>query len=1547
MLSPSLLGAHCGPGPTASQVSSDVSKNASVIPGSSDRKASPAQQCDKEIEDSILAEDSQMKCPRTAQSNDTPGAVNTIPGGSDGAIEKQSLKAGQVKRFTKPATSLESVVDDTGYSFQAAPSFSRDQFSGPQAKPYVPTVQDERQPKRNISAAQNSGVDFIVSDPQTMGVDETTHLTTEPVAGQPAPVSMKNVVEHLPSDSFTRPRSLSSPKCINKAPEPREEALAPGVSRYFSGYGSSEARNTSQPLSGPGLQPNNTEDHDRHPNFSAGSPLQHTEQCSKAQSIHRDDHLHSIEQQTPSIPETNSRSLEIATTSTKFRNSGASTEHSDRLTRGRVDHSPRGYKPDVQLHHSPGRMRFPQNCQDTPAPPEAAMADLALPSARKMKNVDHDSRRSGHAHQTSRPVCSIKPSSPSAYSAMSKDSNTSRRRDSAVEKSKYRSDSRAEMQKTFAEWTARLEDSERKEKKLSAKLQLQAALMTGKCDTIERKEAEVAAMRERIEVGKRQLIKCGRERDSIATDYDQLHADTQDLQQKYKQVQAEVKEMQCKKAQADEEVQRLKNEIEEHKSRVDEILAAVSSRGQELQRRDEVINGLTAALKGHFDELEAALRTTNTSQVDLRHSMTQVQESIQNQLSTQLEGHCSREADMRQELIEMAEEKTQCATLLDVRYRQLKEVELSHEKKTEEAQGLRLQIASLESTANQEATMADDIAELRQALSNKDAQSTILQQQIQDINVTHQNEIALLKKNMELEISGLQEEANVKTLKICDMENQLRDQTEMRQKDTGDIKERLTSIYESLRQKGEEPLRSVVSDTIDVAIQTECHGTTNSGRDVVFEDTIVVRSDVRKEPDESPGQIPILEQDATAETVRLRRDLVDAEQRIANLTHRLKSPSQSPMDNNALNRLKQTNNELLVAKRQLRILEERAVDVEGMNEQFQTMLAIQRVLHHTHQSCLAETEAAETRMSNTVGPAPARQFDLESVSLAHSKPRGDEQNGFQHNRDNDVSPTAVVVQLREKRIVLRTPSQSEAGEALQKVSNVEERTQRRVMGPTKSILRRRPTTDSKVFEPISGGPFKFTPAIKKSGLPSGLRAYDQPVVGHVRSCDYVAENRAVTRSLQSSVLGRHAIFRESGLLSPIDRQRRELQAPGPSLQAIKGKRPGQFESVTESKKPRVDDDIEDVTEAEEVSRRDGFPADPSKIYLSGGASSGVNTLLNVICAGPKTGVLVPIPQYPLYTASLAVLNATCVPYYLDEAAGWGTDLDTIRTAHAKAKEAGTDVRALVVINPGNPTGASLPEDNIRAILDFAREENLVVLADEVYQTNVFEGRFYSFKQVLRALQSENKDGKFDHQELASLHSVSKGMVGECGHRGGYFELVGFAPEVEAEIYKFVSITLCAPVVGQCMVELMVRPPVAGEPSYELYDREYSRIFNGLRERAVALHKAFADMEGSEEYRAKLAKGDKDLPFDQVISANIGNPQQLDQKPITFFRQVLSLMENPLLLEHKDVLTNQLGYKTDVIERAEWLLSKVGSVGAYSASAGVPAIKESIANNVSP
>ncbi|KAI9877641.1 MAG: hypothetical protein M1830_003223 [Pleopsidium flavum] len=262
-----------------------------------------------------------------------------------------------------------------------------------------------------------------------------------------------------------------------------------------------------------------------------------------------------------------------------------------------------------------------------------------------------------------------------------------------------------------------------------------------------------------------------------------------------------------------------------------------------------------------------------------------------------------------------------------------------------------------------------------------------------------------------------------------------------------------------------------------------------------------------------------------------------------------------------------------------------------------------------------------------------------------------------------------------------------------------------------------------------------------------------------------------------------------------------------------------------------------------IEKRDGYPADPTNIFLSAGASSGVNTLMHIICSKPETGVLVPIPQYPLYTATLSILNARCVPYYLDESKAWGTDMSAIKNAMKKAKSEGTDVRAIVIINPGNPTGASLSAEDVKSVLSFAAEEKLVVLADEVYQTNIFKGKFNSFKKALRDLQKEHPDGKFDNLELASLNSVSKGMVGECGHRGGYFEFVGFDPEVAAQIYKFVSISLCAPVIGQCLVEMMVNPPVEGDPSYPLYKQEYDGIFQGLQKRATALFEAFKQMEG--------------------------------------------------------------------------------------------------------
>jgi len=103
---------------------------------------------------------------------------------------------------------------------------------------------------------------------------------------------------------------------------------------------------------------------------------------------------------------------------------------------------------------------------------------------------------------------------------------------------------------------------------------------------------------------------------------------------------------------------------------------------------------------------------------------------------------------------------------------------------------------------------------------------------------------------------------------------------------------------------------------------------------------------------------------------------------------------------------------------------------------------------------------------------------------------------------------------------------------------------------------------------------------------------------------------------------------------------------------------------------------------------------------------------------------------------------------------------------------------------------------------------------------------------------------------------------------------------------------------------------------------------------------------SEEYRAALASGEgKNLPFDTVIAANIGNPQQLDQKPISFFRQVVSILENPQLLDHEKIFVESLGYKSDVFERARTLLKEIKSVGAYSQSQGAPGIRQSVAKYI--
>lgn len=109
-------------------------------------------------------------------------------------------------------------------------------------------------------------------------------------------------------------------------------------------------------------------------------------------------------------------------------------------------------------------------------------------------------------------------------------------------------------------------------------------------------------------------------------------------------------------------------------------------------------------------------------------------------------------------------------------------------------------------------------------------------------------------------------------------------------------------------------------------------------------------------------------------------------------------------------------------------------------------------------------------------------------------------------------------------------------------------------------------------------------------------------------------------------------------------------------------------------------------------------------------------------------------------------------------------------------------------------GQCLTEQNLRDLIKLAYEENMVVMADEVYQENVYQSEkpFISAKKIVCDM-----GAPYDQSvELVSLHSVSKGIAGECGLRGGYFELVNIHQKTISEIYKMVSISLCSNTIGQ-------------------------------------------------------------------------------------------------------------------------------------------------------
>ncbi len=186
------------------------------------------------------------------------------------------------------------------------------------------------------------------------------------------------------------------------------------------------------------------------------------------------------------------------------------------------------------------------------------------------------------------------------------------------------------------------------------------------------------------------------------------------------------------------------------------------------------------------------------------------------------------------------------------------------------------------------------------------------------------------------------------------------------------------------------------------------------------------------------------------------------------------------------------------------------------------------------------------------------------------------------------------------------------------------------------------------------------------------------------------------------------------------------------------------------------------------------------IYIGNGVSElivmAMNALLN---SGDE--VLVPAPDYPLWTAAVSLSGGTPRHYLCDEANEWLPDLDDIR-AKITPK-----TRAIVIINPNNPTGALYPDSVLLEIIQVAREHNLIIYADEVYDKVLYDGVTHT------AIGSLSEDVL-----TVSFNGLSKNYR-SCGYRAGWMVVSGDLRDARDYIEgldMLASMRLCANVPGQ-------------------------------------------------------------------------------------------------------------------------------------------------------
>lgn len=223
---------------------------------------------------------------------------------------------------------------------------------------------------------------------------------------------------------------------------------------------------------------------------------------------------------------------------------------------------------------------------------------------------------------------------------------------------------------------------------------------------------------------------------------------------------------------------------------------------------------------------------------------------------------------------------------------------------------------------------------------------------------------------------------------------------------------------------------------------------------------------------------------------------------------------------------------------------------------------------------------------------------------------------------------------------------------------------------------------------------------------------------------------------------------------------------------------------------------------------EGIDIDVDQVWLGNGVSELIAMVLSSM-VNPGDEILIPAPDYPLWTAQVTLSGGEAVHYLCDESNGWNPDIADIE---AKITD---KTRAVVIINPNNPTGAVYARETLQAIVNLARAHNLIVLADEIYEKIIFQG-----ERILAATLTGSDVLCLTFSGLSKAYRL-------CGYRAGW--LVATGPLGKAEsllegLTLLANMRMCANVPAQHAIQTAV----GGHQSVDALCRPGGRFHDQLK-----------------------------------------------------------------------------------------------------------------------